>query len=337
MPRDAYESDTGERDVPTPENFRTKTAVEPTIASSLLPTQRRMNRKLRAIARIVVSHKMPLGEVARICGIGRSTINNAVKPAYLKERYPRDELANDYDYAGEEWKKAFPPVENYLKALESRHFKHKTGSKRRKNDLSSEDGGKPVFLAAPAAATTAPPVSNPSRLEIFLRTSFSDTLALHTPAHVALFQSRGFTIEAFQAIASWSESEMSETVRRLLQQRKGGDGGLDICEVIVLEMGFRKLRTLTTVKTPKSSLHTSTSLPIFLSDVHGFNLFAHVPLFIANGFGLERLRVLATRPDDLYEILSRGLQQGSSLVVPSSAGLSQLEFIALTFAMLVSG
>ncbi|KAJ7636585.1 hypothetical protein FB45DRAFT_1001628, partial [Roridomyces roridus] len=100
-----YQSDTGERDNPSCQNFKTKTPV--TKHLTLLPTERALNREGRAICRIVFAQNWPASEIAGIFGISRSSVQRAVSNGYVRP----DNVSEDYAHVKDpEFAKHFPPV-----------------------------------------------------------------------------------------------------------------------------------------------------------------------------------------------------------------------------------
>ncbi|KAJ7128762.1 hypothetical protein C8R43DRAFT_1134343 [Mycena crocata] len=104
--KSGYESDTGERDNPTCWHFKTNTPVERVIQVQLGYHTRLMNRKGRAICRIVHAHGWSTSRIAVIFGISANPIARALENSYQ----PSDNLAQDYDKAGPDFKVQFPPL-----------------------------------------------------------------------------------------------------------------------------------------------------------------------------------------------------------------------------------
>ncbi|KAJ7065786.1 hypothetical protein C8F01DRAFT_1126618 [Mycena amicta] len=364
MARDAYESDTGERDTPECHHFLTKTPVERTVLVPLGHSQRVLNRRCRAIVRIVYDGGWNLGAIAKIFGVSRMSIQRCVQDP------KRDEVENDYDYAGEDYRKNFPPrtVRGASQQAEESMDEKEESSTEEKVDLSastaipkrtvkkprlyssppsSPEPEMPAFKVSPpqrAKRSTGKP--RPTTPAASLSAFLTYTLALDgivnltTTAHLALFHARGFTVPHLHAIAQWNKADVSETLHRLLSNKVDGHVHLDAFEVVMLEVSIARLRT--NAERPATSfpnINTAPSLPTFLVNVHGFDLSAHIPLFLAAGFTLDRLRALSSLRLTaslavLYEALARSLQRGSFLVdSQAQMGMSPLEIIALEFAL----
>ncbi|KAJ7049515.1 hypothetical protein C8F01DRAFT_1183047 [Mycena amicta] len=368
MARDAYESDTGERDIPTVDNFLKRQPMKRVIE---VPRGRRnLNRTGRAIARIV--HANGYGQhkaVGVIFGVGKETIRLCVSKSEYKQRYPHDELKNDYDYAGEDFRKHFPALEKRLAEADDSEedceekkkkpaqrlltCQRRKVKKRRRHSVpssssESESNDEPA-VRSPSSALSTPPredlipatnlppsVSTPGPAS---PASFQQTLGLSgtfclTPARIALLDARGLTMQGLYTVAQWTDAEISNAMPRLLLEKIDDHVPMDVFEVVMLEIALRKLR-VEAAPPPTQTIHTAASLRAFLPAVHGFNLVVHLPFFLAQGFTLERLRILSTVPAaSLCEILACGLQRGGRQV-QVSGGLSQLEVIALEFALRV--
>ncbi|KAJ7065775.1 hypothetical protein C8F01DRAFT_752192 [Mycena amicta] len=358
MARDAYESDTGERDNPECHHFLTKTTVERRIALS--GSAKRLNRRGRAIARIMYHRGWSFEAIGEIFGVAAKTIWRCVQvpPG-------TDEVENDYDYAGEEFREKFGPrVGREEQVKEESTDEERTSSKRKLESgapsVNRRTVKKPRLssspLSSPEPESQAPKVPLPQRakrstgkprptapaasLSAFLKYTLAleDVVDLTTPAHLALFEARGFTVPHLQAMAQWTEGEVSEALRRLLSNKVDDHIHLDVFEVVMLEVSMGRLRANAESATSSSpNIHTTPSLPAFLANVHSFNLSPHLPLFLAAGFTLDRLRALSGLTASLavvYEALARSLQRGSSLVdSQTQMGLSPLEIIALEFAL----
>ncbi|KAF7308104.1 hypothetical protein MKEN_01172800 [Mycena kentingensis (nom. inval.)] len=105
MSADGYTSDTGFRDLPTPQHFIDGRQVAKTIV--VKSRKRVLNRKGRAIARIAVQYKSAR-DVAEIFGIGHETVRRVVENARRYETSRVDDEEEDYAYAPE-FAELFPP------------------------------------------------------------------------------------------------------------------------------------------------------------------------------------------------------------------------------------
>ncbi|KAJ7058707.1 hypothetical protein C8F01DRAFT_1146990 [Mycena amicta] len=413
MSHDAYESDTGERDVPTPDNFITNTPVERRIVFPRGARCKALNRRCRAICRIMYAHDWSVPAICRIFGVSTTTVDRTL--GEYRQHHPHDQPENDYYYAGEEYVKHFGPLENTEETVDEERKRKEEIAARAKTTLStgrrvakrpryssspkrqilapsresseseselssssssSADTGSrsrsPSALIPSASrhsttsssathverlptTTTSHRVKSPAglpapNLALFLKHTLCSGLPganFSTPAHLELFAAQGFSVPCIHAIAQWPDEQLSEALRRLLLAREGYFG-LDVFEVVMLEIAVRKLRCVEGMATSSSSnnIHTSRSLQAFLSAVHGLNLSPHYPLFVAQGYTLERLRALGVRyswassstststafdPGELSKILQLGLQRRPG--AGASTGMFPLEVVALEFAL----
>ncbi|KAJ7041436.1 hypothetical protein C8F04DRAFT_1177270 [Mycena alexandri] len=104
-PTDGYESDTGPRDIPTVANFEKKEPVKTVIGRPQLG-HRVLNRKGRAMCRIVHAHGWEVPDLVRIFNVDRKAIKKAIDNKYL----PPDDSSKDYDFVEEDIKQKFPRV-----------------------------------------------------------------------------------------------------------------------------------------------------------------------------------------------------------------------------------
>ncbi|KAJ7880914.1 hypothetical protein B0H13DRAFT_2541156 [Mycena leptocephala] len=100
-----YESDTGPRDNPTCAHFLTNTPVTKTIQVHPGFHVRHLNRKGRAISRIVYSHGWSAARIAAIFGISPAPVGRAIANSYQ----PGDNIARDYEKVDADFKNHFPP------------------------------------------------------------------------------------------------------------------------------------------------------------------------------------------------------------------------------------
>ncbi|KAJ7058390.1 hypothetical protein C8F01DRAFT_1148081 [Mycena amicta] len=398
-----YDRDKGDRDTPTCNDFLNNTPVKQTIV--IPKNYSLLNRKGRAIARIVHAHGWSVVAIARIFRVPSYIITSCVRPAPSRvtdvKRFRQDVPGDDYDYVDKEFKLHFPPmkrqgssdVDAESDSEEDWRPGPKTRRKARKNlksqfitpkktivaKIPSRPVKKPRYTrttaksAAPVEVLRRPiklsrfvparavagesdgsdsessvvrmlessnslPRRQPSTISLSLQ-DFIQSLLPHntskgitTPAHLALYETQGFTVERFHALAQWPEDEISEALTRLLL-RQSTKFGLDVFEIVTLEVALKELAAITETSMG-STVDDSTSLRAFLLNVHGFNFSAHVQLFRAHGFTLDRLRLLSAGASKMPEIINRGLQKGSAMIhEEKGSGLSPLEVIALEFAL----
>ncbi|KAJ7058353.1 hypothetical protein C8F01DRAFT_1303855 [Mycena amicta] len=112
--------DDSPRDTPTCDDFLSNTPMQQTMV--VHRHHRALNRKGRAIARIVRAHGWCPLAIARIFRVSETTICRCVQPGQIELYYPEDLQGDDYEYAGGEFREQFPPVrrqDNSIVELES--------------------------------------------------------------------------------------------------------------------------------------------------------------------------------------------------------------------------
>ncbi|KAJ6605380.1 hypothetical protein DFH09DRAFT_1300110 [Mycena vulgaris] len=93
---------------PTPWNFENNERLKPVPGRPVLPINRclrALNPTGRAICRLMTQHKWEVPDLAYIFNIPQSSILKAVKNSYD----PPDDLSEDYDLVGPEFRQKFPP------------------------------------------------------------------------------------------------------------------------------------------------------------------------------------------------------------------------------------
>ncbi|KAF7309273.1 hypothetical protein MIND_00297600 [Mycena indigotica] len=207
---------------------------------------------------------------------------------------------------------------------------------------SSQQSPKPKLIRRLPAVTHRPPATSAndgSTLTDFLSRITIPGTNLNTPAHIELFTLQGLTIDRLKVIARWPRDDLTKGLRRLLLRGPNDAAGtrLDVFEVAMLEHAVRKLAGSHEAKPfPLSNIHDSPSLQHFLHSVYALDLSAHLQLFVANAYTLERLRALSvafaeSSADELGSILESGL--GRRRNAGASAGMAPLELLALEFAL----
>ncbi|KAJ6618762.1 hypothetical protein B0H10DRAFT_2029059 [Mycena sp. CBHHK59/15] len=88
---------------PTCRHFKDNRPVEKAGTSGDLP---RLDREGRAICRIMYPHIGSYTRIAAIFGITHTRVRRAV----LNQYSPPDDITDDYDYAGQEFKQEYPPI-----------------------------------------------------------------------------------------------------------------------------------------------------------------------------------------------------------------------------------
>ncbi|KAJ6480489.1 hypothetical protein C8R47DRAFT_1135977 [Mycena vitilis] len=99
-----YASDTGERDVPTCAHFEANRPVEKLI--DVPHAKKVLNRKGRAVCRIVASYGWSDKEIGRIFGVSYMTVFRAVHNTYTH----RDRIEDDYKWASPDFLEKYPPL-----------------------------------------------------------------------------------------------------------------------------------------------------------------------------------------------------------------------------------
>ncbi|KAJ7820652.1 hypothetical protein B0H14DRAFT_2599834 [Mycena olivaceomarginata] len=113
-----YESDTGERDVPTLADFEKNAPVTVALGSVKRGSGKVLNRKGRAIIRIMAKHGWSHKAIAYIFRISDSSVSRAVENI----RYnPRDNIDEDPERAGPNFCGVLPPPlsDDLLKVLKA--------------------------------------------------------------------------------------------------------------------------------------------------------------------------------------------------------------------------
>ncbi|CAK5281923.1 unnamed protein product [Mycena citricolor] len=117
-----YESDSGQRDLPTCEHFRTKTPMPHSIT---IPARKRfLNRTGRAIIRIVYSYGLRKGDIAHVFGCSTGLISDAIENLHVN---PRDRVEEDYDRVerdtgSTEWREVYPPFPQQMWSSKPRGY-----------------------------------------------------------------------------------------------------------------------------------------------------------------------------------------------------------------------
>ncbi|KAJ7505698.1 hypothetical protein B0H11DRAFT_1975712 [Mycena galericulata] len=114
-----YESDTGERDIPTLQDIVSGTPVRRVFGVFRRP-DRSLNRKGRAICRILFSHNWAQSRIAAIFGLSTTPILKALENIYSLP----DDKSEDYEWADRHDPKIrikFPPVGEYIHLLSGRN------------------------------------------------------------------------------------------------------------------------------------------------------------------------------------------------------------------------
>ncbi|KAJ7155314.1 hypothetical protein C8R46DRAFT_1117416 [Mycena filopes] len=133
---DGYESPTGERDIPTCANFDTNTPVEQVLGFPMSKTAKVLNRKGRAICRIMASYGWKHAAIGRIFHVSSQSVSRAI--ANLKYT-PRDRVEDDYDHIDPEYREQYPPAPGYyLPASQLRRTPSEELKPKVKRDLSEE-------------------------------------------------------------------------------------------------------------------------------------------------------------------------------------------------------
>nr|GAT60575.1 predicted protein [Mycena chlorophos] len=235
MPRDEPDSDTGERDVPSAKNFLRYEPITRTIVVPL--SYKALNRRGRAIARIMASHDWHNTEIAHVFGVSDRTIRRVLLS--LGE----DKAVNDYDYAGVDFLRAYPPQGRYKLIVSS------TKRRDRSTAEAVSSSGETSFMRAKRPRLLDPkPIrgtSPSSELAHFLADSLalSEVLDL-SPTKLSTLANRGFTPDSLRAMADWPERELRHALRQLLppEHAPQEQGSWDWFETSVLEVRLRRLR-----------------------------------------------------------------------------------------------
>nr|GAT52387.1 predicted protein [Mycena chlorophos] len=330
MPCDEPESDTGERDIPTAKHFLSYRPLTPRIV--VPPSKKCLNRRGRAIARIMSSHDWKTQEIAYIFGVSDHTIRRMLVPK-------QDRVENDYDYADGEFRKMFPPMGTYKRVGSERAARSRGGSSiadprpvHKKSRLKISDDESMSLERRHFHHPPRPSFSDSMPLAEFLDKilGLGDLLELTTSAKLARFAEVGLTVNILRTMANWPELQRALALRRLLGNTKSTWlPALDWFEISVLATYLRRIKDNEALQT--QSIYTAPSLENFLSNVHGLDLSAHSSLFDSRGLTLELLRA---RPD--WEPVQLMLMRQVNSPEGAGSGLSPVELVALEMALRAS-
>ncbi|KAJ7627345.1 hypothetical protein FB45DRAFT_921109, partial [Roridomyces roridus] len=246
-----YESDTGARDNPTCQNFKTDTPVLKTIQFPVTSNNfKLLNREGRAICRIVHAHDWTALRIAHIFDIPPKRVKKAIQNEYA----PPDVVSEDYERVKDpEFARYFPPVHSWsrpgspLTAMEESEY-----SEYSEEEEEEETNNRRTVKKPPRNKYT-------SALPSFL----ANILHVDLSQHHALLVARGFTMPRLKIIASWPETAIKEALQRTLlveceftiegEGEGSAAGGMTPFEVITLEFGLRLLKEQSPAFIPTNS------------------------------------------------------------------------------------
>ncbi|KAJ7609959.1 hypothetical protein FB45DRAFT_1122670 [Roridomyces roridus] len=251
---DGYLSDTGERDLPSVNHFQRGKPIVKTIQVPINSSSRALNRKGRAICRIVHAHGWGNSKICAIFG-GESA--RAVAKALNNDYKPPDDTRLDYDLADPSFREAFPPVKNESAAAKS---KYKSESKKSTTP--------PRNVPASQSSFTWPP-PKPNVVPLFLPSSSMSPPATRGipspfPPPRRLFEPTGL-------LFSVSPSSPPPSIESPAPPSSAVSPSFVTSDAV-----------------------TSVGVAAFLRDVMGLDLTVRLPLFRARGLGsMEMLRIMA--------------------------------------------
>ncbi|KAJ6535768.1 hypothetical protein B0H19DRAFT_434638 [Mycena capillaripes] len=196
--------------------------------------------------------------------------------------------------------------------------------------------------------TTAQP--NPRELDVFLK----DLTKIDFSSYCELLATQGFHIPRLYTLATWSRDEIEEALDRLLMGSGAaavGKRGMTAISCISFEIVVRALKSTPPARAPlvrsllpppgSNVTNSSTSLPVFLSNVMGFDLSTHHELMEEQGFGVGALSGMpAWERSRLQEVLKRTFlapltdaDRKISLLPAGKKGMNGLEVLALEFCL----
>ncbi|KAJ7615575.1 hypothetical protein FB45DRAFT_873632 [Roridomyces roridus] len=370
--RSGWESDTGERDNPTYDNFRTNTPVTKTrkIASH---RNRVLNREGRAICRTVYAHgNWSTRRIARIFGVSQCSIRRAIDNGYS----PRDVVGEDYAHLKDpDFSKHFPPGatapsqrhltkrvttddeeedssdDEYIAS--SRVLQKRKGQEHESSLLVSVPAARPAkkprhFFSPPPRSPTATrtkphspakthaPASSPTTLSTFLKSVNKVDLS----AYYSLMSARNFTLKRIHIMGeTWTDGMIKEAVKRCLCDADDEDERktLTTFQALTLELEIRKLRSKSLIE-----IQGPSSLPIVKSTSNPTTLSAFLRDVV--GFDLTVHRALlkdqgfdmdALRSMRQWkaEELREVLGRGLRQREEEAGGMCKLEILALELAL----
>ncbi|KAJ7726912.1 hypothetical protein B0H16DRAFT_1591737 [Mycena metata] len=204
---------------PTARNFKDNLPLV-----NVLGWNARLDRKGRAICRIVHPHVQSYSKIARIFGMNHPRVRKAV----LNEYASPDNTAEDYDYAGKDFKDEYPPPSDkpLKKTLSVRDTEKRDRSpeldvvsnKRAKKDqaaaATSATRQKIVFVEIPSRAKNDP---NAADVKAFLKNIGGFDLSHWQET----FKAKGLTsMEELTTLARLEESRLVKTLTRLFADQK---------------------------------------------------------------------------------------------------------------------
>ncbi|KAJ7026577.1 hypothetical protein C8F04DRAFT_1399976 [Mycena alexandri] len=191
---------------------------------NLLGSNTKLDRKGRAICRIMHPYVQSYTKIARIFGINHPRVRNAVLNAYGSP----DNTTEDYDYAGKDFKDEYPPLSDKppKKTLDVRDTRKRgrspeldtVSSKRSKKDqtaaITSANPQKTVVIEIPFRAKGD---RNAAGVKAFLKNIGGFDLS-HWQG---TFKAKGLTsMEELTTLARLEESRLVKTLTRLFANQK---------------------------------------------------------------------------------------------------------------------
>ncbi|KAJ7657263.1 hypothetical protein DFH06DRAFT_1473251 [Mycena polygramma] len=300
-----YESDTGERDIPTCAHFEANEPVERKIGYVVGGTKKAPNRLGRAICRIMAAQPgWSHGAIARIFHVSPASVGRAIDNIHYSG--PRDNIEEDYDRVDGEFLKRYPPQHRNPGAI-PREIISLDGSDNEYDDkeLDSETGpsfnGRPQRSAESECRSRIEKVADGEQDNVLkmLQSSVTPQKRLHEDSAVSVTPRTPGNLKAGSPAkrhrygdgASNGHSQGSTPSFSSSPQRSQNFPG----SVQVKVIPPRRLR----LPRPQLSANTQTvaahrELELFLKTWTSVDFVPHCELLIAQGFMVARLHTLAT-------------------------------------------
>ncbi|KAJ7182089.1 hypothetical protein C8R46DRAFT_1314036 [Mycena filopes] len=299
---DGYESDTGPRDIPTVEDLLEGWRVKKLVGPAGLKNTRALDRKGRAVVRIVHRKGLTKKEISKCFGVDRKCIHRAVNNSYV----PPDDITQDEAFAGEQYTKM--------------------PSKNTSNTPQGSRAGSPSSLFSALSVSPAPGSDSSSgrkRSGDTVAQENSETAKRPRLERNAKNARRGEP--RAEAGSSKTNVHQNTTEGRPLNTAAPSTSGASTAPNTALPPNSITL----------AAPHAPTTLAAFLRDVMHLNLSHHLPLLTDRGFNdMALLRTMATHwEDDHLRRMLRGLLTGTPEELKGRQGLSEVELWSLELAI----
>ncbi|KAJ7203764.1 hypothetical protein GGX14DRAFT_461107, partial [Mycena pura] len=279
-------------------------------------TRRALNRKGRAICRIVHAHGWKIAGIADIMRVHYSSVHRAVSNAYV----PRDNVSKDYSHVGIDFRKHFPP---------SAESEAADWLRMRVMALTEVT----LKKTATAGVETGPldPSDNESTSSDKVKSETDDEHEVDY--HVGRSINPPVRTSPLRADAGGPHMRMTRLLPPAQPNPMRSKPHM-AAPPTPRTPGIGLLRTANTGN-PRTKPAAGPGLRKFLQDAAGFDLTVHLPLLVACGIGdVAVLRTMAAWDDAaLHRALRQLLTAAGSPDLEGGAGLNGVELIALEMAV----